>query len=357
MRRRLGVGDDVRFLGWVSAAELEGLYAAAAAFVFPDARRGVRPAGARGDGARGAGRLLGHRGAPGGRRRRRAVLRSSRRSRRSPAPIRRLLDDRALADRLARRRAAACGAVQLAADRRGDARELPARARPRRARPRSAANGRATPARRSRQTSAASRRAAPRPPAATASIAEARSAGLLESATTPLTPSWMSSTAALSGSGDDDARRAVRSRLDDHEPVSLPPRGQQHAQRARHRLVDRLGGDETRHTRRVLEPALEHSALHLGAIGAVAEDRRSEHRAAARAARAIAGDDRGHPLLWDVTARRTAPAARPPARVEPSSGPVVGAGEHRDLPPGALVPQSSGVEPGEAEGALRHSGA
>ncbi len=31
----LGVGEDVRFLGWVSAEELEGLYGAAAAFVFP----------------------------------------------------------------------------------------------------------------------------------------------------------------------------------------------------------------------------------------------------------------------------------------------------------------------------------
>jgi glycosyltransferase involved in cell wall biosynthesis len=33
--RELGVDDDVRFLGWVSAEELEGLYAAAACFVFP----------------------------------------------------------------------------------------------------------------------------------------------------------------------------------------------------------------------------------------------------------------------------------------------------------------------------------
>jgi glycosyltransferase involved in cell wall biosynthesis len=33
--QELGVSDDVRFLGWVSAEELEGLYAAAACFVFP----------------------------------------------------------------------------------------------------------------------------------------------------------------------------------------------------------------------------------------------------------------------------------------------------------------------------------
>lgn len=36
----VGAGDDVRFLGWVSAAELEGLYAAAAAFVFPTLAEG-----------------------------------------------------------------------------------------------------------------------------------------------------------------------------------------------------------------------------------------------------------------------------------------------------------------------------
>jgi glycosyltransferase involved in cell wall biosynthesis len=36
----LGVGDDVRFLGWVSAAELEGLYAATDAFVFPTLAEG-----------------------------------------------------------------------------------------------------------------------------------------------------------------------------------------------------------------------------------------------------------------------------------------------------------------------------
>ncbi len=33
--RELGIAGDVRFLGWVSDADMEGLYAAAAAFVFP----------------------------------------------------------------------------------------------------------------------------------------------------------------------------------------------------------------------------------------------------------------------------------------------------------------------------------
>ena len=36
----LGLTDDVRFLGWVPAQELEGLYAAAACFVFPSLAEG-----------------------------------------------------------------------------------------------------------------------------------------------------------------------------------------------------------------------------------------------------------------------------------------------------------------------------
>jgi glycosyltransferase involved in cell wall biosynthesis len=36
----LGISDDVRFLDWVSDAELEGLYAAADAFVFPSLYEG-----------------------------------------------------------------------------------------------------------------------------------------------------------------------------------------------------------------------------------------------------------------------------------------------------------------------------
>lgn len=36
----LGIGDDVRFLGWVDAAELEGLYAVARCFVFPSLYEG-----------------------------------------------------------------------------------------------------------------------------------------------------------------------------------------------------------------------------------------------------------------------------------------------------------------------------
>jgi glycosyltransferase involved in cell wall biosynthesis len=36
----LGIERDVRFLGWISAAELEGLYAAASCFVFPSLAEG-----------------------------------------------------------------------------------------------------------------------------------------------------------------------------------------------------------------------------------------------------------------------------------------------------------------------------
>lgn len=38
--RALGLADDVRFLGWVPAADLEGLYAASAVFVFPSLYEG-----------------------------------------------------------------------------------------------------------------------------------------------------------------------------------------------------------------------------------------------------------------------------------------------------------------------------
>ncbi len=39
-RHELGVAGDVRFLGWVDDAELEGLYAAARCFVFPSLYEG-----------------------------------------------------------------------------------------------------------------------------------------------------------------------------------------------------------------------------------------------------------------------------------------------------------------------------
>ena len=64
----LGVADDVRFLGWTSPADVEGLFALCARVRVPVVLRGLRPAGARGDGARRAGGLLGPRlAARGGR--------------------------------------------------------------------------------------------------------------------------------------------------------------------------------------------------------------------------------------------------------------------------------------------------
>ena len=64
----LGLDGDVRFPGWVSAEELEGLWAMARGVRVPVAVRGLRAAGARGDGARRAGRLLERLLAAGGRR-------------------------------------------------------------------------------------------------------------------------------------------------------------------------------------------------------------------------------------------------------------------------------------------------
>ena len=135
--------------------------------------------------------------------------------------------DGALRERPARGRARAGGAVHAgSATRRAD------RSRATRARgpggrsavdARCAASARATGARRSRanQRSVDSRSAAP--PSWTRTIASARSSGAAESATKPLTPSSTSSTAALSGPRDDDARRP-RARPPRRRP-SRSPRG------------------------------------------------------------------------------------------------------------------------------------
>ena len=73
--RALGVGQDVRFLGWLPGEELEGLWQVADAFVYPVAVRGLRPAGARGDGSGRSGGLREHLLAAGGRGRRGAAVR------------------------------------------------------------------------------------------------------------------------------------------------------------------------------------------------------------------------------------------------------------------------------------------
>ena len=70
----LGVADRVRFPGWITNAELEGLYALAPRVRPALVRGGLRAADPRGDGARRAGRLLERLvAARGGRRRRGAV--------------------------------------------------------------------------------------------------------------------------------------------------------------------------------------------------------------------------------------------------------------------------------------------
>ncbi len=82
------------------AEDLEGLYALAGAFVFPSLCEGFGLPGARGDGARRAGGLLGPQLAARGGRRRGAALRSRGSARRSPPRVERLLGDPAEAERL-----------------------------------------------------------------------------------------------------------------------------------------------------------------------------------------------------------------------------------------------------------------
>ena len=113
----------------LDTADLEGLYALAALRRVPVALRGLRAAGARGDGARGAGGLLGPRLAARGGGRRRAARSTPRTRRTIAAAIERLLGDPALPSgcaRPGRARAARFTWERTAELTRG---ELPARAR------------------------------------------------------------------------------------------------------------------------------------------------------------------------------------------------------------------------------------
>ena len=234
--------DDVRLPGWVSGRELEGLWAMA---------RRVR-----------ASRRCTRASACPCSRRWRAACRSpartpprcprSRATRRccsTPTTTRAIAAARASgcsttpaeAERLRARGLRSARAVHVGAHARADARQLRARAR---AASRScpgpcAARTRATGARRVvGEPARRAARAARCPPRATRTIASAIASGSEAAAMTPLTPSSISSVAALSGAGDDDARRPLRGGLDDDQAVALAARGQQHAQRAAQRRVD-----------------------------------------------------------------------------------------------------------------------
>ena len=71
---------------------------------------------------------------------------------------------------------------------------------------------------------------------------------------------------------DHDARRPARGRLHDHHAVALAARGKQHAQRAAHLGVDRLGVGEAGRRDDLLQPVLGDRRVQRRALGAVAEE-------------------------------------------------------------------------------------
>ena len=82
--RALGIEDDVRILGWLDEAEIEGLYALASCFVFPSLYEGFGLPVLEAMAARRAGGLLQPQLAARGGRRRRAAVRPRAHRRRSP---------------------------------------------------------------------------------------------------------------------------------------------------------------------------------------------------------------------------------------------------------------------------------
>ena len=125
----LGVDDDVRFLGWTVRRGRRGPVRAERGVRLPVALRGVRSAGARGDGARRARRVLGPRLAARGRAATPRCCSTPPIPPRSPRRVERLLGDAREAERLRAAGPGAGGAVHLGAHRRADARRLRARAR------------------------------------------------------------------------------------------------------------------------------------------------------------------------------------------------------------------------------------
>ena len=291
-------------LGWTSDADLEGLFALAARVRVPVALRGLRAAGARGDGARRAGRVLGPRVAARGRGRRGAAVRPRR-----PGGDRR--GDRAAARR-PRRRPSGCappGRAQAARftwerDRRADARELRARARRARSsrRPRRASR-RATAARalRANQAAVDARSAAPAVVHAHDRVGEVagRGAGGDEAVDALLDELGR----GVVGVAHDDARRA------DARPPrrrrARSPRGATAAPgRARARRSCSTSSAATKPGRLddVLEPVRGDRGEHRGALGPVAEDARRAAPGTRSRARRDRGHDRRRALLRDVAA-------------------------------------------------------
>ena len=140
------------------------------------------------------------------------------------------------------------------------------------------------------------------------------------------------SAAALSGSRDDDARGAVRRRLDHDQSVPLAPRGQQQAERpAESRPDDLAPWDEAGHLDDGAEAVL---MTRRSTSPARARRRRSAPRSSGIRARAaaIAADDGRRALLGDVTSGEDDERLRGARAADGRTrrrAPHVLAGEHR----------------------------
>ena len=190
-------GVNLRMPRYLDTAGLDGLYAAGVLRRGPLALRGLRAAGARGDGARRAGGLLEPRVAAGGGWRRRACSFDPE----DPADIRR--GDRARCWPIREPLRLRAGRQRAAALHLGAHRELTAESYRRAlgrgvARTVSSEDLEREPAALARNQSAVRSRSAC-PSACTRSIAAARSSGEADGATYPFSPSLTSSAAALSG--------------------------------------------------------------------------------------------------------------------------------------------------------------
>jgi glycosyltransferase involved in cell wall biosynthesis len=149
----------------------------------------------------------------------------------------------------------------------------------------------------------------------------------------------------------DDARRATRGRLHDHHAVALAARGQQHAHRAAHLRVHRLRVGEAGRPHDVAQAVLDDRRLQRGALGPVAEKlppqaldprRRDRHRGDAERRLLLRDQPRGeqHERVGRVYLRGLL-------------RPRVQAPQHRDGATKPFFVQAPGVQLREAEGTLR----